>query len=395
MRARFPQVEWQERGRFSSGTRNRAGARLLCARQCIPVGDTTITAEADKWRGRSGSANRDVRMEASSFHRSASPAEGANRMDNRERPDDENDFELFEGHHKENFATALLAFACRSSPPFREELTKLLLERARKTVVGPIKSKTIDRDRRIDAEGKWRRPDLVIEAETASEQWVLLVEAKLGAAEQPDQLRAYRDWLNGESDKQHVLATLTRNHRNWSVPPDATLVWIDLIAPVTKLASLAESDFERRFWNKLKRFLEVTMPTFDGFSAHAEGDLSPLMVEANLFVDTLCDALDRASSVHPTSEEDWKVDRIARHFPDLDFSIGFWWWHENPRDPKHRRDALAIKFGRNSPVVIEKFSSIVARFRRASEEGTLAERFDELAGQFLEKIKAQDPPIKF
>jgi hypothetical protein len=123
------------------------------------------------------------------------------------------DFRLFEAYYTENFSTALVVFAARQSPDFAAGLLKLILRKASCPGGESYAVESIERNFPIQIDGTpaARFPDICIRGKVDGKRCVVLVEAKIGAGEGPDQLGNYRRWLDKQTDPIAKLASLTRD----------------------------------------------------------------------------------------------------------------------------------------------------------------------------------------
>ena len=232
-------------------------------------------------------------------------------------------FRVFDGHDTENFASALLVLAMRQSKEFARKFLNLVL---RKSNAPPIEDSApieleVERNRTI-YRGHWtasRYPDISIEAKVNNNSYLVLVEAKIGALEQPGQIPAYLEWLDSEHRTTKLLATLTTSERKWQAKPHCRLFWREVEYEVQRMVSQAQSDFERSFWQQLKKYVEGVMQTFTGFSA-SFSDIHGLMRDVDLF---LLDLL-RAMALEKWNSS-WNADRAAYWVPSLRATIGFYW----------------------------------------------------------------------
>jgi hypothetical protein len=128
------------------------------------------------------------------------------------------DFHVFENYWSENFATSLLVFALRRSQEFRSKFLEEVLRRSGNEPYETYRATEVERDRQISLPGssgslelEVRRPDICIEGWVDGQSFLVLVEAKIGAGWQANQLPAYLKWLTAQGRDVWKLVTLTRD----------------------------------------------------------------------------------------------------------------------------------------------------------------------------------------
>lgn len=132
------------------------------------------------------------------------------------------DFHVFENYWSENFATSLLVFALRRSQEFRSKFLEEVLRRSGNEPYETYRATEVERDRQISLPGssgslelEVRRPDICIEGWVDGQSFLVLVEAKIGAGWQANQLPAYLKWLTAQGRDVWKLVTLTRRRIRW------------------------------------------------------------------------------------------------------------------------------------------------------------------------------------
>src|SRR5579863_8816110 len=282
------------------------------------------------------------------------------------------DFELFERYYTENFSTALVVFAARQSPVFAKELLKLILCKAGCPETENYAVSSIERNFPIQIEGASaaRLPDICMLGRADGERCRVLIEAKIGAVEGPDQLADYRAWLGRQEEKKpwKVLATLTRHPLVTKQPPDVALSWSDIIPLIDGMFESGSSQFERGFWTQFRNHLEVIMSTFNGFSADFSG-VHQLMRE----VDSLLISLLNTVGVTP-ARANYHASHAAYDVPEWGATVGFYWWRRFG-DPADQDTLVVWKDGKpmGRPVDRGGLKQVVDEANAAKREGRLAE----------------------
>lgn len=233
----------------------------------------------------------------------------------------------------------------------------------------------VDRDPPIKLLGRWKKPDILLKAEVCGEPWTCIVEVKVNAEEGPQQLQDYRAWLRDHTGTQALLVTLTRDHHVWSENPDTALVWRDLLEPVKDVSDAANGPFERSFWDHLKLYLEVIMPTFEGFSIPPV-NFFRLLKEIDLFLGTLL----RTMGFNSGSGY-WHKDRAAYWIREARVTAGFWWWVGSWDHPQYQNVFAVWRDGEPELLRMATLEEIMAASRAARERGALAEYLEELTRQ--------------
>lgn len=293
-------------------------------------------------------------------------------------------FDIFDNHHHENFATALVAFAVNHSQEFGLDFVNLVLERANEPKLREPKIEAI-REAGISADGRrYRRPDLRVNAFGDGKRYLLLVEAKIGAGEQPDQLADYRKGLSEQKADVKILATLTRDPLSGSAAPDARLFWRDLRPLITNRIEAAASKFEYSFWEELKEYLEETMETFEGFKSKFP-DVSGLLRETDLFLV----ALFRDTMKLGKMDDVPGGMKSACWLPELHATVGFFWRVSRGLQRDQVSKLLVWKDGTppSTAKALATFENIVSESNHAASEGTLSEFLEQLGSKVRKALE--------
>lgn len=289
-------------------------------------------------------------------------------------------FEIFDNHHHENFAAGVVAFAINHSEDFALDFVNVVLEKAKQPRIHKARIKAL----REQVISNLRRPDLQIEANEDDQQFLILVEAKIGAAEQLNQLADYRKWLDGQRAQVKILATLTRTHLKASEKPHAEVFWCDLRGPIKNRIAGACSLFERSFWESFQVFLEETMETFSGFKT-AFTNVVDLMHEIDLLlIGIFRDAM---------KLETWTPQVMDNgYWIPLGAVVGFQWRETNGfgKDQLGKLLVWRDRTPKTSAISVATFDEIAENSKCAQEEGKLTEFLEEMG----HRVKnACDPPF--
>jgi hypothetical protein len=295
------------------------------------------------------------------------------------------DFHVFENYWSENFATSLLVFALRRSQEFASKFLEEVLRRSGNGPYETYRVTEVERDCQIslpEPSGligpEVRRPDIRIGGWVDGRSFLVLVEAKIGAGWQANQLPAYLKWLTAQGKDVWRLVTLTRDQYAGS-EPQAKLVWSDLIPLIEATASRCEpSSFEAGFWKQLEQHLEEVMQTFTGFSPQFT-TLRQLMREIDLFLIGVLRAM---------GAEKWgsdgRRDSAGYYVTSKRAMVGFHWDERFP-DPTGRDLLVVEKEGRQ--ITIASLAEVVEDSQRYKAEGRLGEFIDLWARKILRSIE--------
>ncbi len=296
------------------------------------------------------------------------------------------DFNLFENSGSENFATALVVVACRFSPGFASRFLRLILGKCSIPVTSGCSVKAIERNYLIKIPNRPspRIPDIFIHAEVNGTPCTILVEVKISASEQLEQLADYRKWLNEQPPGLKLLVTLTTHSMVWSEQPNGQIIWTDLRPELIHMHQRAASDnllFEKAFWQQFIEYLEQIMRTFDGFTSDF-ADVHGLMIQVELFLSSLLGAMKVQKSI-----DAWNKDRAAYYLPDLHLTVGFYWWYQKGwwERVKGQENMLVVwKDGEKDWRPIASLEQIIRESNKAKHDGKLGDYFDGLAKRLLE-----------